>query len=42
MVTTEVTEINKLCLQGEFNGYLTFCYDFIFHLSNKDCKESKI
>ena len=34
MVTTEVTEINKLCLQGEFNGYLTFCYDFIVYLSN--------
>ena len=28
MVTTEVTENNKICLQGEFNGYLSFCYDF--------------
>ena len=33
MVTTKVTENNKLCLQGEFNGYLSFCYDY---------KESKI
>ena len=32
-VTIAVTENNKLCLQGEFNGYLSFCYDF---------KESKI
>ena len=33
MVTTEVTENNKLCLQGEFNGSLFLCYDF-----NMECK----
>ena len=34
MVTTEVTKINKLCLQGEFNYNLFLCYDFYVYLSN--------
>ena len=33
-VTTEVTENNKLCLQGEFNGSLCVCYDLYVYLSN--------
>ena len=42
-VTTEVSENNKLCLQGEFNSYLSFCYDFYsVFIKHKDCKESKI
>ena len=34
MVTTEVTENNKVCLQGEFNGNLFHCYDLYVFLSN--------
>ena len=34
MVTTEVTEQNKLCLQGEFSGSLCVCYDLYVYLSN--------
>ena len=41
IVTTDVTESNKLCLQGEFYGYFFLCYDFYAYLSNMDCKECK-
>ena len=34
MVTTEVTENNKVCLQGEFNGNLFHCYDLYVYISN--------
>ena len=34
IVTTEVTENNKLCLQGEFNGNYFFVMTFIVYLSN--------
>ena len=34
MVTTEVSENNKLWFQGEFNGYLFFVMTFIVYLSN--------
>ena len=43
IVTTELSENNKLCLQGEFNGYLSFRCDFYSVLTkHKDCKKSKI
>ena len=28
LIVTKLSEKNKVCLQGEFNGYLSFCYDF--------------
>ena len=34
MVITEVTENNKLCLEGEFNGNLFLCYYLYVYLSN--------
>ena len=39
LVFTEVTQNNKFCLQGEFNCYLSFCYDSFSVLSkHKDSR----